>query len=356
LAAFSTRAADRARRAGAVALVLAFASALAMPARGQSDRTARADALFAQGKQALEAGDFASACPKLAESYALDPSNGTLLALGLCHEGQGRTATAWRELRDAAGGAVKDGRTDRAQFALAHIAKLEARLSTLTVVVPVDAPPGIAVEVDGTALGSSDWGRPVPVDPGHHEIAAHVGGRKPWTAMVVVGPERDAQTVRIGALAGDTPAPPSSVALDAPPPAATAPPPTSPATDAAPAPDSAPAGGAWKRPTGWIVGGAGVVAIGVGSYFGVSAISKSNDAKSQCSPSLCTSSSAVSENNDARTAATISDVAIGAGLVAVAVGAYFLISAPSAPSSPSALQVTPTFGARQAGVAFEHAW
>ena len=94
----------------------------------------------------------------------------------------------------------------------------------------------------------------------------------------------------------------------------------------------------------------------MGSYFGVTAISKSNDAKSQCSLSLCTNAGAVSENNDAKTAATISDVTIGAGLVAVIVGTYFLVSAPSAPSAPSALQITPTLGARQAGVAFEHAW
>jgi hypothetical protein len=356
LAASSTRAADPARRAGAVALVLAFASALAMPARAQSDRTARADALFAQGKQALEAGDFAHACPKLAESYAIDPSNGTLLALGLCHEGQGHTATAWRELRDAAGGAVKDGRTDRAQFALAHIAKLEPRLSTLTVVVPVDAPAGIGVEVDGTALASGDWGRPVPVDPGHHEIVAHVGGRKPWATGVDIGPEHDAQTVRIGALVSDTPSPPSPVAVVAPPPVATAPPPTSPTTDAAPAPDSAPAAGAWKRPTGWIVGGAGVVALGVGSYFGASAISKSNAAKSQCSLSLCTSRSAVSENNDAKTAATISDVTLGAGIVAVAVGAYLVLSAPTASPTSSAPRITPVVGIQHMGVAFEQAW
>jgi hypothetical protein len=192
LAAFSILAADRARRSGAVALVVAFVSALTPPALGQSDRAARADALFTQGKQALEAGDLAHACPQLVESYALDPSNGTLLALGLCHEGQGRTATAWRELREAADGAAKEGRADRVQFARTHVAKLEPRLSTLTVVVPADAPAGIGVEVDGTALALADWGRPVPVDPGHHEIAAHVGGHKPWTAMVVVGGERDA--------------------------------------------------------------------------------------------------------------------------------------------------------------------
>jgi hypothetical protein len=64
----------------------------------------------------------------------------------------------------------------------------------------------------------------------------------------------------------------------------------------------------------------------------------------------------VSENGDAKTAATISDVAIGAGLAAVAVGAYFLLSAPSASSAPAALHVAPFVGRQQAGLAFEQAW
>lgn len=344
------RVTDRAVRSITVALAVALAMAMAPSARAQpTAASARADALFAQGKAALEAGDYAHACPQLQDSYAIDPANGTLLALALCHEGLGRTATAWREFRTAADGATKDGRADRAQFAQAHITKLEARLSTLTIVVAADAPSGLGVEVDGSALTQSDWGRASPIDPGHHTIAAHAAGRKTWTAAVDIGPERDAQTIKVGALASEAPEASASPSPALPPSPAEAPP-----EDSTASPATTP--GAWRRPAGWIVGGVGLAAVGVGATFGVMAITKSSDARSRCSPSSCTSPDAVSENDDAKTAATVSDVAIGLGLGAVAVGAYFLLSAPASSSSPSAVRVAPFVGRQQAGVAFEQAW
>jgi hypothetical protein len=356
LAVSSTRATERAAQVLLPAL-LAVSLCVVVPAvaRAQtSPATSRADALFVQGKAALEAGDFSHACPKLQESYGIDPSNGTLLALALCHEGLGRTATAWRELKAAADGATKEGRADRADFARAHIAKLEPRLSTLAVVVPGDAPSGIAVDVDGAALAQADWGKPVPIDPGHHTVGARAPGRTAWTGAVDLGIERDAQTVKVGPLAPEGPA----AALPGAPVAAAPPanaPPESAQIDAFPAAqDTTP--GAWKRPAGWIAGGAGVVVLGIGAYFGASAISKSNDAKSQCTPSLCTNGAAVNENNDAKTAATISDVTIGVGLAAVAAGAYLLLTAPASPSAPAASRVTPVVGSRGAGLVFERSW
>lgn len=46
----------------------------------------RASALFAEGRQLMAAGDYASACPKLAESQALDPAADTALDLGICYQ------------------------------------------------------------------------------------------------------------------------------------------------------------------------------------------------------------------------------------------------------------------------------
>jgi hypothetical protein len=308
--------------------------------------TTRAESLFAQGKQALESNDFAHACPLLQESYGIDPALGTLLALAVCHEGVGRTATAWREFRTAADGAAREGRTDRARFAQAHISKLEGHLSKLTVAVSSDSPPGLVVEVDGTALPVDQWGTEQVIDPGHHVVTAHAPRRRPWSSAVDIGPEHDAQTITVGALVLD--------ASDAPPP----PPPPPPATDVTPAPASPDTAtlGSWKRPAGWIVGGIGVAAVGAGAVFGVMAITKSSDAKSKCSPSSCTDPAAVSENQDAKTAATISDVAIGAGVAAVAVGAWFLFTAPSTQSASSALPIVPFVGREQAGIALIRAW
>ncbi len=197
--------------------------------------------------------------------------------------------------------------------------------------------------MDGTALPVDQWGTELVIDPGHHVVTAHAPRRQPWSAPVDIGPEHDAQTVTVGALAPE--------ATDA----VASPPPASDVTQA-PAPDTS-TPGAWKRPAGWIVGGVGLAAVGVGAVFGVMAITKSSDAKSKCSQSSCTDASAVSENQDAKTAATISDVAIGTGLVAVAVGAWFLFTAPSsAPSASSALPIMPFVGREQAGIALIRSW
>ena len=346
----------RAIEVAAIAFALVTLTGRVALAQADTTKAGRSDELFAQGKAMLEARDFAHACPKLAESYAIDPAPGTLLALAICHEGIGRTATAWRELRDVADAATREGRADRARFATAEIAKLEARLSRLAVVVAPPVAPGLKVEVDGAPLAQEDWSKPSPVDPGHHVVTAVAPGYREWTGAVDVGAEHDAQSVKVGPLEAEPGAAPG-------PPAAHAEPSGAPPASSAPAPaaiagteesPTGPTDGAWKRPAAWIAGGAGVVAIGVGAAFGISAISKSSDAKSKCSPSLCTDSAAVRENGDAKTAATVSDVAIGVGLAAVAAGVYLFVSAPA----PRAawLHLAPMVGRDQLGLAFDQAW
>ena len=75
----------------ATALLVAPAVSAAEPG---ADPVTMAEALFQQGKQLLERGDAHAACPKLAESLRLDRATGTLLALAMCHEVEGRLASA----------------------------------------------------------------------------------------------------------------------------------------------------------------------------------------------------------------------------------------------------------------------
>ncbi|HZU83694.1 MAG TPA: hypothetical protein VE987_12290, partial [Polyangiaceae bacterium] len=83
-----------------------------------------AETLFNEGKRRMAAGDFAGACPKLAESYRLDAGSGTLTALAVCHEGLGRTASAWTEFIEVVSEAKQAGRPDREKFAQQHIGAL----------------------------------------------------------------------------------------------------------------------------------------------------------------------------------------------------------------------------------------
>jgi hypothetical protein len=68
--------------AGTFAVVLLASAA---SAEDKSD-AARAGALFEEGRRLLAAEDFAAACPKLAESQALDPAPDTALDVGICYQ------------------------------------------------------------------------------------------------------------------------------------------------------------------------------------------------------------------------------------------------------------------------------
>src|SRR5262245_39437134 len=119
----------------ALPLALAAATSTA-PVRAEptdADKTLAA-ALFREGKALMDKaevdkGDYAPACGKLEESQRLDPGGGTILNLALCHEKQGRPATAWAEFIEALGIARRDHRQARIDLAEEHIAKLEPTLS-----------------------------------------------------------------------------------------------------------------------------------------------------------------------------------------------------------------------------------
>src|SRR5688500_18545046 len=63
---------------------------------------ALAEVLFREGRQLLQRGETDAACEKFAESHRLDEALGTLLNLAVCHESQGRFASAWAEFHQAA--------------------------------------------------------------------------------------------------------------------------------------------------------------------------------------------------------------------------------------------------------------
>jgi hypothetical protein len=80
------------------------------------------------------------------------------------------------------------------------------------------------------------------------------------------------------------------------------------------------------RRTAWVIGGAGVVALGVGSYFGVRAIRLNKDANAVCPTTECPSSQAdaVTTNQSALKYAHAADVALGVGTAAVLSAAVLL--------------------------------
>src|SRR5688500_12518180 len=129
---------------------------------------AAAEALFEQGRRALEKNDLETACAKFAESQRLDPGVGTLMNWATCEERQGHIATAWQRWREALAQLPADD--DRLAFARQRVAALEPRLPQLSITLRPDAPSGARVQRDGVVLGRASLGTALPVDPGVRAI------------------------------------------------------------------------------------------------------------------------------------------------------------------------------------------
>jgi hypothetical protein len=299
---------------------------------------ALAQSLFDEARKLMARGDYASACPKFAESERLDPGGGTLLNLALCHEGQGKTASAWTEFNDALSRAIRDGRPEREARARERIAALAPKLSRLTVRVAAGAPADLEVTVDGSQWGSG-IGVAVPLDPGPHTIVARAATGAPWSTKVALGPNSDAKTVVV-------PVPGSAAANAAQPVAVSEP-------ESSPAPTEATEGASSDglRKLGWIAGGVGVAGIATGAVFGLLADGKWNQQKSDCqSPTSCSDrAAALSDHSSMVTFGTVSTVGFIAGGVLLAGGAALLLTAPgSTPPSAARLVLVPAFGLREA--------
>lgn len=324
---------DRHRGAAAACLLAVLISTRVASGDGAptAEDQALATTLFREAKTLLDAGKVAEACRKLEESQRLDPGGGTLLNLAVCHEREGRIATAWAEFRQARGIAERDHRVDRIELADAHAKALEPRLSKLTIeVAPAVQLADMEILVDHRVLRRPAWASAVPLDPGEHAIEARAPGKKSWLTQVRLLPDADAKTVSIPPWEDDAPS--SSALLGTAPAAPTA------QTEAATARDrQLPARD--RRPA-IIVGGAGVAAIVVGSIFGGRAIKKHDDSAAACIANPCGADS-VSANDASKTAADTSTVLFAAGLLSLGVGAYLWFSGSDNATIPRAVRITP---------------
>src|SRR5262245_21114637 len=84
----------------AAALLLLAEGAHAEPSK---EDVAKADQLFREAQLLVQKGNLTEGCSKYAESQRLDPANGTLLNIALCHEKEGKLGTAYKELQELSG-------------------------------------------------------------------------------------------------------------------------------------------------------------------------------------------------------------------------------------------------------------
>jgi hypothetical protein len=310
-----------------------LAAVLLGTSAGAQSNSAMAESLFREGKKLLELRRFDEACPKFKESATLDPSSGVELALGLCYEGQGKTASAWGAYVTAASLARRDNRHDREQAANKHAEALEPRLAHVTIDVAPEtvAVAGLQVKQDGIVLGSEVW-KNAPVDPGSHSLEVTAPGKKPFTLTFLVDPSSRA-TAKVPALE-DAPPPPGAVVVAPPPP---------------PPPPPSHAG----RNAGIVVASVGGALLVTGTILGLVAIEDASAAHKDCPGTPCKNAQGVSENGTAGTFADWSTGTIIAGGALVVGGAAVILltrRTREATSQARGAEVTPMVGPGYAGL------
>jgi len=321
---------------------LAFASTVASSAVADPtpQEKAAAQALFDEGRAAIQADQVAQACAKFSESYRLDPSDGTLINLGLCHEREGRTASAYTELNESVSRAIRDQRPERERVAREHLALIIPRLSRLTIEVPEIAQvPGLVVTVDGSPMTKVAWGVAVPLDPGEHVIVAQAPRMLAYRTTIKLGAERDAARVDVPPLTGDPSAPIAPL----------------PSTPAPPTPATPPATSSVQRTAAWAVIGLGGAGVATGSIFGLLAIGRWSGASSECPNGICKSAADKANFAGASTFADVSTTTYVIGGIALAAGAVLLVTAPRAVSPTGAWRFAPMLGPGTAGLHLEGA-
>lgn len=312
-----------------------MASAIDAVAQVSGQDVATAQALFDEGKRLMGLGKYAEACPKLVESQRIDPGGGTLFAIALCHEGEGKTATAWAEFSTALAEARKDRRVDREVAAAEHVRTLEAKLVRVRVLPPKVN--GLEIKRDGTRIGEPQWGVALPVDPGEHAFEATAPGNRVWRQVVDVRGEGTTVDVTVPALE-DVPTPPPAE-----------PPPLVRVAEAPKEPATAPAEGSHQKTWAVATGALGLVATGVGLAFGVSATSKWKDAERACPQRTCPTAAEKTLVADAGTTADLSTAFVAIGAVGVVAGVVLWLTAPEEKSA-HALRVAPTANANGVGL------
>lgn len=311
---------DLPRTAGIQFVALALSLLSASPTYAdEAQDAAAAESIFREGRALLGSGKIREACDKFSESKRLDPAPGTVLNLAQCYEALGRTASAWVSYRELDVLATKLGQPRRAEFAREKSAALERTLPMLVIhVAPANRVDGLAVEYDGTKLGSAAWGTRVPVDPGSHRVGASAPGRLAWSTNIEAsaGTAREVEVPLLAMASADLTAGPGGV-------------PTTPAAPAA-------------RPSTLRIAGiattiTGAAALGAGLVFGgIAKLENDGARRDECSNEGC-SGEGLARIGRADDFASVSTALTITGISLAAIGLTMWLIAPTrAPQSATA--------------------
>lgn len=306
---------------------------------------ATAEALFREGRALVKEGKFQEACAKFEASQKLDPSSGTLLNLAECSLREGKLATAWATFISASTLATSQGNASRAADAKRRAGELEPKLSYLQLHL-ASRPEGLRLQRDQVTLEAAAFETKIPVDPGSHRILASAPGYREWSQQIdVTAP--GVFEVNIPSLERLPPTPSASASTSSSVSAAPTAPPSAPSTPLTSPPHS--------PVLGYAIGGVGLVLVGIGAYFGLSAMSNYSKAEDLCPTHKGCPEGAKQPSEDASRDGTISTITTGLGLVALVGGTVLILTSPKKKETSSlrwSPQVTPSFQGATLGGTF----
>lgn len=315
-------------------LVLAVIVLSAIAGRAAAQSKTIAEQLFNEARDLAKAGKWAESCPKFEASFKQDPALGTRLNLATCYEHIGKLASAWGLYRESADLAGKAGDAKRSDYAQKQALVLEPRLPKLAITPPPKPPTGLTVQRDGAPVNVGELGLALYIDPGVHEVTASAPGFETFSQNITLV-EGKTETLAIPDLTAN---------LEQAKPIAN---PEQPVVDTIPVSPT-------RVYVGLGIGGAGLVAVGVGLVIGSQAISANNKAKKLCGDNLVCSAENFDEGkkliDDGRSKATISTVLVIAGGAAVAAGVVVYLTAPRARERNAAARLVPVIHETGAGI------
>lgn len=318
---------------------LLFAAILLVASPALAEDVAGARTAFEKGAALANEGRWSDALAQFEASAALRPHATTSYNIGFCERALGHPTRARKFFAQAL---ARDAATAGSELTteLRNATKKFFEEATTQVAMPeiTVVPADVIITVDGRPLEVADTApdgermlagtRPagpgeklqkptfiLEVDAGSHEIV--IAGPDGRTKVAhEYFPPQSAKKVR---LELPPPAPPPRVIIE---------------------PNTS------RRTWGFVIGGVGLAAVGVGSYFGLRASSTWNQAKDAC-PGLtgCPDNRGNELASDARTFANLSTIAFTAGAVALVGGTILVLTSPSPRSQVSVGLASVSFSA-----------
>ena len=305
---------------GLLALCLA-----AQPAFAQSAPKQRAQELFDEGLRLMKWDHCQDAIALFAESQITDPAAATLANLATCYARLGKTGSAYSTYKLAARAAILESKPDLQKRTDDAAATLAPSLTQLRV-VPLGNGGLPEIKINGQPV--EDVRRAIPLDPGENIIEATAPGHETWRRVLSAHGEGTLMVVEV----------PDLGALHQQPQPAYSMPPVQETkrTD--------------LKPYAIAAAGVGALAVGVGTAFTFSALSKQNASDAYCEGSYCTQPG-VNLRNQALDRAAIATWSVGFGLVSLGSATVLWFLSPSHTQEAHARTVHPWMSIGQSAAA-----